>query len=157
MQALCTYLLPYYFPFLFIKLSPQRPRVASSSSSCFFIIYNLGLTLFICTGIVRCDFGPFDGSRRDDLQFAVPDENGSSLSISPNLLLNSAATVSLASIVESNNDQGTFAVDVVDILQSDAEEGQIFVKANLFVSDGLRINRVAYQVNLLTTPRTPIG
>ncbi len=114
-------------------------------------------TLFICTGIVRCDFGPFDGGRRDDLLFTVPDENGSPLSISPNLLLNSAATVSLASIVEVNNDQGTFAVDVVDILQSDAEEGQIFVKANLFVSDQLEIYRVAYQVNLLTTPRIPIG
>lgn len=114
-------------------------------------------TLIICTGIARCDFGPFGGGRRDDLVFPVPDENGTPLRISPNLLLNSAATVSLASIVESDNDQGTFAVDVVDIFQSDAEEGQVFVKANLFVSDGLRINRVAFQINLLVGPSTPVG
>ena len=109
-------------------------------------------TLFICTGNVLCDFGPFDGGGEDDLEFWVPDEDGSPLSINPNTLLNSAATVSLAGIVEDNNDQGAFAVNAVDILQSDAGPGQILVQANLFVTDGLRISRVAYQVNLVTTP-----
>jgi hypothetical protein len=104
-------------------------------------------TLIICTGIAEC---LFEG--RDTIVFPVPDENSSPLVIRPNLLLNSAATVALASISEVDNDQGTFAVDRVDITQSDTEEGQIFVNTDLFTSGGLRLNRVVFQVNLLVDP-----
>ena len=106
-------------------------------------------TLIICTGTAVFNFGSNVGeTRRDTLVFAIPDENGSPLNISPARLINSAATASLSSI-NSKTFGNLFAVDRVDITQSDAEEGQIFLNTDLAVSNDGNFFRVAYQVNLL--------
>jgi len=117
-------------------------------------------TLLICTGLARCNFGPFGNRTTDDLVFQVSDADEttgaiSPIRIAPAGLISSAAVVSLASISEVDNDQGTWEVLNVDIDISD--EGFVEVRASLAVSDGLRINLVAYQVNLQIGPGTPIG
>ncbi len=106
-------------------------------------------TLIICTGIAVFDFssGAF-GTSRDTLIFAIPDENGSPLSVAPARLVNSAATASPSSF-KPGAGETLFAVDRVDITQSDAEEGQIFLNADLVVGGIASLFRIAYQVNLL--------
>jgi hypothetical protein len=106
-------------------------------------------TLLICTGIAVFDFssGTF-GTNKNTLIFALPDENGSPLSIAPARLVNSAATASPSSF-KPGAGETLFAVDRVDISQSDAEEGQIFLNADLVVGGIAALFRIAYQVNLL--------
>jgi hypothetical protein len=113
-------------------------------------------TLIICTGHATFAFHEQGAnSLKDTLIFAIPDEHGSPLSISPAVLVNSAATASLAGINGTGRGD-VFDVFSAEITRSDTEEDQLFLNVGLQLQGDGGIFRVGYQVNLLTRATPPI-
>lgn len=106
-----------------------------------------------CTGIAIFDFVGNDDIRRDILEFPISDDLGNAITLGERTFIHATATGSLASI---HGGEGTWAVDSVDTFIREFPPGSgnqaIWVRAALAASDGLHVNRMAYQVDILLGP-----